>query len=309
MAARKLGLEPVIHETAVVRDASLGRYTEIGARTSFVESTMGDYSYVVNDSNIIYTTIGKFCSIAAMTRINPGNHPMQRASQSHFTYRASAYFEDAEDDAAFFDWRRSTPVTIGHDVWIGHGALILPGARIGDGAIIGTRAQVVKDVPPYAVSPAIPAASCGCAFPPRPSPSCWRSAGGTGRPTRSPAISPRSQAPTSTRCVGPCRRNAMTTSATTPFTDDEIESARKLFEGPWDFVWASTHIDDLPPMVGQEIAFAGRSNVGKSSLINAVTRRNALARTSHTPGRTQQLNFFHHRLPIERLRLPRHTRG
>lgn len=84
----------------------------------------------------------------------------------------------------------------------------------------------------------------------------------------------------------------MTTSTTKPYSDDEIETARKLFEGPWDFVWASTRIDDLPPMVGQEIAFAGRSNVGKSSLINALTRRNALARTSHTPGRTQQLNFF-----------------
>lgn len=84
----------------------------------------------------------------------------------------------------------------------------------------------------------------------------------------------------------------MTKDHTAPFSDDELESARKLFEGPWDFVWASTRIDDLPPMVGQEIAFAGRSNVGKSSLINALTRRNALARTSHTPGRTQQLNFF-----------------
>ena len=84
----------------------------------------------------------------------------------------------------------------------------------------------------------------------------------------------------------------MTSDQDLPFSDDELESARKLFEGPWDFVWASTRIDDLPPMVGQEIAFAGRSNVGKSSLINALTRRNALARTSHTPGRTQQLNFF-----------------
>ncbi|KRE01037.1 GTP-binding protein [Bosea sp. Root670] len=84
----------------------------------------------------------------------------------------------------------------------------------------------------------------------------------------------------------------MTTSTTKPYDAEEIEAARKLFEGPWDFVWASTKIDDLPPMVGQEIAFAGRSNVGKSSLINALTRRNALARTSHTPGRTQQLNFF-----------------
>lgn len=84
----------------------------------------------------------------------------------------------------------------------------------------------------------------------------------------------------------------MTTSTTKPYDAEEIEAARKLFEGPWDFVWAATKIDDLPPMVGQEIAFAGRSNVGKSSLINALTRRNALARTSHTPGRTQQLNFF-----------------
>ncbi len=93
----------------------------------------------------------------------------------------------------------------------------------------------------------------------------------------------------------------MTAATATPFTDDEIETARKLFEGPWDFVWASTRIDDLPPMIGQEIAFAGRSNVGKSSLINALTRRNALARTSHTPGRTQQLNFFRQAGHDERL--------
>ena len=93
----------------------------------------------------------------------------------------------------------------------------------------------------------------------------------------------------------------MTTSTTKPYDAEEIEAARKLFEGPWDFVWASTTIDDLPPMVGQEIAFAGRSNVGKSSLINALTRRNALARTSHTPGRTQQLNFFRQTDDAERL--------
>jgi GTP-binding protein len=93
----------------------------------------------------------------------------------------------------------------------------------------------------------------------------------------------------------------MTTATTQPYDAEEIEAARKLFEGPWDFVWASTKIDDLPPMVGQEIAFAGRSNVGKSSLINALTRRNALARTSHTPGRTQQLNFFRQTDDAERL--------
>jgi GTP-binding protein len=76
-------------------------------------------------------------------------------------------------------------------------------------------------------------------------------------------------------------------------TDAElIEQGRKLFAGDWQFVWASPSIETLPPMASLEIAFAGRSNVGKSSLINALTGRNALARTSHTPGRTQELIFF-----------------
>ena len=151
MVAKKLGLEPVIDPTARVRQAVLGRYTEIGARTAFAESSLGDYSYVVTDADVIYTTIGKFCSIAAHTRINPGNHPMQRASQSHFSYRSSAYFDDAQDDADFFAWRRSTPVTIGHDVWIGHGSTILPGVTIGNGAVIGSGAVVTKDVEPYMI--------------------------------------------------------------------------------------------------------------------------------------------------------------
>src|SRR3954468_6141919 len=71
-----------------------------------------------------------------------------------------------------------------------------------------------------------------------------------------------------------------------------IEQGRKLFAGDWQFIWASPTIETLPPMQGVEVAFAGRSNVGKSSLINALTNRNALARNSHTPGRTQELIFF-----------------
>lgn len=165
MAGKKLGLEPVIDPTAKVSKAVLGRYTEIGARTIFVESTLGDYSYVVNDANVIYTTIGKFCSIAAMTRINPGNHPMQRASQSHFSYRSSAYFDDAEDDAAFFDWRRAHAVTIGHDVWIGHGAIVLAGRSIGTGAVVAGGAVVTKDVPAYTIVAGNPARPIRQRFP------------------------------------------------------------------------------------------------------------------------------------------------
>jgi GTP-binding protein len=78
----------------------------------------------------------------------------------------------------------------------------------------------------------------------------------------------------------------------TPFTADEIETGRKLFAGDWQFVAAAGSLERLPAMQGTEIAFAGRSNVGKSSLINALSGRNALARTSNTPGRTQELIFF-----------------
>ena len=80
--------------------------------------------------------------------------------------------------------------------------------------------------------------------------------------------------------------------AAAAFSRSEIEAGRKLFAGDWQFAAAAGTAAALPPMRGVEIAFAGRSNVGKSSLINALTGRRALARTSHTPGRTQELIFF-----------------
>src|SRR5580693_4233729 len=103
MAGKMLSVEPTIDPSAKLHDTRLGAYCEVGARTTLLDVAMDDYSYVMNDAEITYTTIGKFCSIAAMTRINPGNHPMHRATQAHFTYRASAYFPGEADEAEFFD--------------------------------------------------------------------------------------------------------------------------------------------------------------------------------------------------------------
>lgn len=147
---KHLGEKPSIHRTASVRASTFGRYCEVGARTKVAESAFGDYAYVVNDSDIIYTDVGKFCSIAAHTRINPGNHPLERVALSHFTYRSSSYGL-GPDDPDFFDWRRSSRCVLGCDVWIGHGAVVLPGVRIGNGGAVGAGAIVTKDVPAFAI--------------------------------------------------------------------------------------------------------------------------------------------------------------
>jgi len=86
---------------------------------------------------------------------------------------------------------------------------------------------------------------------------------------------------------------------TTQADEELAERARKLFAGPIEFLKSAPELKFLTDPVAPEIAFAGRSNVGKSSLLNALTSRKALARTSNTPGRTQELNFFDVGQPLE----------
>jgi hypothetical protein len=147
---------PNVHETATLVDCTLSKWTEVMAHVTMREVTFGDYTYIVRGGNVVWSTIGKFCSIAEGARINPGNHATWRAAQHHFTYRA-AQFGLGEDDEAFFLWRRDHCVTIGHDVWIGHGVTILPGVSVGNGAVIGAGAVVSKDVAPYEIVGGVPA--------------------------------------------------------------------------------------------------------------------------------------------------------
>jgi UDP-3-O-[3-hydroxymyristoyl] glucosamine N-acyltransferase len=82
---KMLGIEPFIHPTAKVQDSALGRYTEVGAGCIVSHSLIGDYSYCVSNTQIAYSSIGKFANIAAHVRIYASMHPMERASLHHFT--------------------------------------------------------------------------------------------------------------------------------------------------------------------------------------------------------------------------------
>ena len=150
LASPILADEPTIGKDCQIKDTEFGYANEVGNRCKLLNVRFDDFSYIGDDSDVANTQIGKFCSIAAHTRINPGNHPLERVALHHFTYRAALYgFGQDEDD--FFQWRKDNAVTIGHDVWLGHGAIVLANVSIGHGAAIGAGTIVTKDVEPYSI--------------------------------------------------------------------------------------------------------------------------------------------------------------
>jgi len=165
-APKRLSEQPHIDPSARVRASRIGSWTDIGPLCTVARSTIGDYTYAAGDAAIIYAEIGSFCSIASHVRINPGNHPMNRVTQHHLTYRRVQYGFDSNDDADFFAWREAHRCVIGHDVWIGHAAIVLPGVSIGTGAVVGAGAVVTKDVAPYEIVGGVPARRIRARFAP-----------------------------------------------------------------------------------------------------------------------------------------------
>lgn len=153
----ELSIVPHIDDASEVINCFAGEWTSIGRNNKMIESSIGDYTYTMEEVTINYTEIGKFCSIASHVVINPVQHPMDRVTQHHITYRRVQYRLNDKDDEDFFNWRRSHKVKVGHDVWIGHGAIIMKGVEIGNGAVIAAGAIVTKNVEPYTIVAGVPA--------------------------------------------------------------------------------------------------------------------------------------------------------
>ncbi|WP_293910699.1 hypothetical protein [Deinococcus sp.] len=161
----RLTQAPTVHPGAVVQDSHLGAWTELAEGVQVLSSSLGDYSYVMERSQVAHSRIGRFCSIASDVRLNLSNHPLERPTSHHLTYRThrAAAYGLGEDDQAFFDGRAAQVMTLGHDVWTLHCATVLAGVSVGTGvvvgagAVVGVGAVVSRDVAPYTVVAVVPA--------------------------------------------------------------------------------------------------------------------------------------------------------
>jgi len=154
---KRLDKEPCISENCQLHNVELGEYTEVGIYNVFENIKLDDFSYTGQFCTLQNVEIGKFSNIASMVRIGPTDHPMDRPTMHHFTYRRMKYGFAETDDELFYQWRAEQVAYIGHDTWIGHGAIIMPNVRIGNGAVVGSGAVVTKDVDPYTIVVGVPA--------------------------------------------------------------------------------------------------------------------------------------------------------
>ncbi|MCT4557558.1 MAG: chloramphenicol acetyltransferase [Pelagimonas sp.] len=154
-----------VHDGCAITASHFGPYTEVGQNSRVAHSEIGAYSYCDRSCDIANATIGKFANIASFVRIGATDHPMDRASQHHFLYRSSYYWDDAADDANWFERRKSRQCHIGHDTWIGHNAQVKPEVTIGLGAVVASGAIVTRDVAPYMIVAGVPAQPLRARFP------------------------------------------------------------------------------------------------------------------------------------------------
>ena len=161
----KYSEEPTIGKDCELVNVELGMWTEVGEKNWLQNTVLGDWSYTGPMCIVQNADIGKFSNIAAMVRIGPTDHPMDRPTMHHFTYRCRAFGLSDVDDEEFFAKRVSQKTFIGHDTWLGHGVIIMPEVSIGIGAVIGSGALVTKDIGDYEVAVGIPAKTVKRRFP------------------------------------------------------------------------------------------------------------------------------------------------
>ena len=160
----ELGEEPTFHDPVSVSESELGRFTEFREGCRLNESVIGDYTYLMERVQVDFASVGKFGNIASHARLGATNHPIDRPTAHHFTYRSEMY-DLGEDDETIFQWRAGQPVDVGHDVWIGHNATVLPDVSIGNGAVVAAGAVVTRDVDPYQIVGGVPAEPIERRFP------------------------------------------------------------------------------------------------------------------------------------------------
>lgn len=152
-----LGSEPDVDASARVVDSCFEEWVSIGPHNRIVASQIGAYTYTGEHVTIQHARVGRFTNIAAYVSVGPVNHPMDRVTLHHMTYRRRAYGVGEQDDETLFYWRQLQKADIGHDVWIGHGAIILAGVSVGTGSVVGAGSVVTKDVEPFSVVAGNPA--------------------------------------------------------------------------------------------------------------------------------------------------------